>query len=137
MGKVLRDIYIILDKGVVIFKRVFNEKMDAQLFGAFLSALNTFAGEINEKGLSKFEIGIYKYILKRNKDLIFVANYAETTTAETAERELENVAKRFMENYSFEVIEKWDGNLVFFENFSKVIEESMETPFEKLKKSFW
>jgi len=61
--KVIQDIWIISDAGTVLFHRVFDKKVDEQLFGALMSALNSFAEQISTSGLSSFELEDKKYII--------------------------------------------------------------------------
>ena len=66
--KVVQDLWILSDSGIVLFSRVFNPKVNEQLFGALMSALNTFANELSSGGLSSFELSSIRFtILKYNK----------------------------------------------------------------------
>ncbi|KKL49455.1 hypothetical protein LCGC14_2315320, partial [marine sediment metagenome] len=40
MAKLIQDIWIMADSGVVLFHRVFNKQIDAQLFGGLMTALS-------------------------------------------------------------------------------------------------
>ncbi|KKM72420.1 hypothetical protein LCGC14_1420660, partial [marine sediment metagenome] len=40
MAKLIQDIWILAESGIVLFHRVFNKQIDAQLFGALMTALN-------------------------------------------------------------------------------------------------
>ena len=46
--KILRDIWILTDSGIVLFHRTYDQDLDEQLFGSLLSALNSFAEEISK-----------------------------------------------------------------------------------------
>ena len=63
MTKVVQDFWIITHAGKVLFKRVFNVKMHAQLFGALLSALTSFSKEITNSGLTNFQSSSYKFTI--------------------------------------------------------------------------
>ena len=43
MGKLLRDIWILTTTGVTLFNRVISEKINPQIFGGIMSALNIIA----------------------------------------------------------------------------------------------
>ncbi|MFX0186417.1 MAG: hypothetical protein ACFE8A_01645 [Candidatus Hodarchaeota archaeon] len=54
--KVVQDLWILLDSGIVLFSRVYNPKINQQLFGSLMTALNSFAGELAAGGLTSFEL---------------------------------------------------------------------------------
>jgi hypothetical protein len=126
-----------LTHGVVIFKRVYDERVDSQLFGGFMSALNSFASQIDEGGISNFELGTKKFILRRKNDLVFIANCDTKEKNKNAEKELENVVERFFKRYPEDMVKNWSGNAAFFDEFTSDIEASLQTALDKLKDSFW
>ena len=54
--KVLQDVWILHKSGIVVFHRPFKESVSPQLFGAMMSALNTFSEQLADGGLSNFEL---------------------------------------------------------------------------------
>ena len=71
---ILQDIWIISHTGTVLFSRVFEAQMEQQLFGALMSALNTFAEQLSGGGLSNFELSEKKFVLKKTGSYTFVAS---------------------------------------------------------------
>ena len=63
---ILQDIWILSHSGTVLFSRVFEPQMENQLFGALMSALNTFAEQLADGGLSNFELSEKKFVFKEN-----------------------------------------------------------------------
>ena len=53
------------EEGIVLFSRVFNPKVDDQLFGGLMSALNTFAESLSDGGLSNFELSDKRFALMK------------------------------------------------------------------------
>ena len=137
MVKIIQDIWILKSEGVVLFKRVFNEKMDAQLFGGFMSALNALAGQLDKSGLSNFELGDKKYAIIKNSDLVFIANFNKNSKPKKAEEELKEVVNKFFNTFQFDEITSWKGDLSYFERFKDVISESLETVEDKLTDALW
>lgn len=135
--KLLRDIYILKTDGTVMFKRVFKEKMDAQLFGGFLSALETFASQMNDSGLSSFDLGDKRYIVIRHDDMYFVANYNKKIKQKKAEQELRSVMHHFTETYLVELAAGWNGDTSTFQGFEEAINESLEDLINTFEKAFW
>ncbi len=43
MVKLIQDLWILSNSGIVVFSRAFDQKVDEQLFGGLMSALDTFA----------------------------------------------------------------------------------------------
>jgi hypothetical protein len=122
--------------GTVLFSRVFQEKLDGQMFGGFMSALETFASQLDEHGLSSFEIGSKKFILKKEQGNYFVANFDKKVNPKKAQAELEEIAKKFMNAYQIELM-TFRGNVETFKGFEKEIAESLEEVVSKFQASFW
>ena len=137
MSKLLQDIWILMDSGIVLFHRVFNEKIDANLFGGFLSALNSFAEEIAEKGLSNFEIADKKFTIVKNGNYIFIANASTKHNPRKIKDELNNVIKKFFQTYPMNLLDNWNGDVSLFSDFKEIINESTEDIIDKFRESFW
>ena len=73
MVKAIQDLWIQRTDGIVIFSRVFHKTMEDQLFGALLSALNSFAYEIANGGLTNFEIKNIRFTIIKKENLFFIA----------------------------------------------------------------
>lgn len=122
--------------GTLLFQRVFQEKLDGQLFSGFMSALQTFASQLDDHGLSSFEIGNKKFILKKEQDNFFVANFDKKVNPKKAQAELEDIAKKFLSNYQVELM-SFRGNIEVFKDFEKHIADSLEEVVSKFQASFW
>ena len=133
MGKILQDLWILKESGTVLFSRVFEEKMDDQLFGSLLSALNMFANEIAEGGISSFELSSKKYALMRLNELLFVGNGGRKAKEKRLMAEIEKVAQRFFKKYGENVLKSWDNDVNQFLGFKNIINDTLEDPVEK----FW
>jgi hypothetical protein len=137
LGKDLDDLWVMLNDGRLIFKNVKKEKVDGQLFGGFMSALNSFASQIAEGGINSFEMGSNRfYILKKNQ-LTFVANSDIKANAKNVFNQLETIAKRFNRRYPILELMTWDGDLDYFQDFSQDLEGYSQDPILKLKNSLW
>ncbi len=136
MGKVVQDLWILNDSGIVLFCRVFDSKVNEQLFGALMAALSTFAKELSEGGLSSFDLSSIRFtILKSNYndiEYLFVANSARKVKEKKVQDELSKISEGFFEKYS-NVLENWDSDINVFSDFENVIESSLEDPIKK----FW
>jgi hypothetical protein len=137
LAKVIRDIWILFQGGTVIFQRTYGNQIDAQLFGGFMSALNTFAQQIYDKGLSGFELGNLVFFCKKEKDLLFIINTDKKANKKQVYSELEILINKFVKSYPPEIFNNWKGDVSIFENFKNKIEESLETPVQKLRDAFW
>ncbi len=74
MGRIIQDIWIMDYDGSVMFQRLFDHNLNSDLLGGFISALNTFAMQFDENGLSDFELGTKRFVIARNDDLLFITN---------------------------------------------------------------
>lgn len=137
MTKLIQDIWILDDSGIVLYHRVFDEKVDADLFGGLLSALNSFAEELSKGGLSNFELANKKFSLLKRKNYLFIANSSKKHNLKRVNQELNNIMNKFFELYQENLLNKWNGDTRIFSNFENEIEESLEGIIEKLEKAFW
>jgi len=95
MVKILRDIWIMLETGTVVYKRVFDETINAQLFGSMMSALKTFSTEMSSEGLKSFELGNLKFTIKDQNEILFVVN-----SAVNVKQKKTKIRKIIQKNYS-------------------------------------
>ncbi len=133
--KVIQDLWILTNTGVVLFNRVYEAQMKTQLFGALMSALNSFAEKLAEGGLSNFELSDKRFVIMKKKDNIYVANCSKKTKEKKVIEQLETVSSRFIDKYS-DVLENWDNDISVFSDFEKEIEGSLEAPIKKFWEGF-
>lgn len=121
----LQDIWILYKSGIVIFHREFNETVSPQAFGAMMSALNTFAEQLADGGLSNFELNNKRFTIIKKYDLIFIANSSKRFNQKKINRELEKISKKFLKLYS-EKLENYKGQIGAFTQFEEIIVDSLE-----------
>jgi len=136
MGKVLQDIWIVNDSGLALFSRVYDEKINAQLFGGFMSALDSFAHEISDSGVDSFDIRNKRFSFLKRNNILFVANSEKKYKENKVHKELNKIIERFFELYE-DKLKNWNGEMDIFSGFQKEITESIEDPINKFEKSFW
>jgi len=137
MTKLLRDIWILAESGLVMFHRVFNKKIDANLFGGMLTALNSFAEELSEGGLSNFELANKRFTVAKEGNYLFIANAEKKNSIKKVKIELEKLKKRFFEFYPENLLLNWNGDTSMFNDFGDKIEDSLELTALKLEEAFW
>lgn len=136
MVKVIQDLWILEESGTVLFDRVFDEKIDKNLFGAMMSALNSFAAELAEGGLSSFSLSQKNFSLIKRKNCLFIASYPKKSREKKVIEELKKISKRFVNLYK-EDLEHFEGEITNFKKFELEIEDSLEQVVNKLQKGFW
>ncbi len=136
-SKILQDIWIMNEGGTVIFDRVFDEKVDPQLFGALMTALNTFAEEISEGGLSNFELSNVRFTILKKESLLFITNSDSKVKSKKVQQELMLVVDKFFKLYPQKIFTEWDGDITIFAKFKNEIEDSLDDPVKKMQKAFW
>lgn len=132
MGNVIRDLWILTETGIVIFHREFDQKIEEQLFGGMLSALNSFAEAISEGGLSSFEIAGTRFSILKKKSCLIIANSSKNVKKKKVLNELGVIADQFCERFPEEFILNWNGDISLFESFEMAIKDSLESV-----KQFW
>jgi len=137
MVKVIQDLWILTDAGIVLFNRVYDPKVSAQLFGALMTALDSYSKEIGmgHGGINNFEIKNIRFTIIRNRNLLFVANSSKKFKEKKVLNELDKISERFITKYSefFNDFENWNMEISMFSNFEEEIEDTLENPVKK----FW
>ncbi|MFX1238925.1 MAG: hypothetical protein ACFFAS_08450 [Promethearchaeota archaeon] len=126
MPQILQDIWILTQSGVAVYQRVFDKKLDEQLFAMLMSALNSFAEEISEGGLSNFEIKDKRFNIVKRNCFLFIATSDPKVKGKKVTAELENISNKFFNRYPEEVLCNWDSDVKIFEDFEQEIVESAE-----------
>ena len=136
MGKVLQDIWILSDSGVTLFSRVFDEKINAQLFGGFMSALDSFAHTFSDTGIESFELSNKRFSFLKRNNILFIANSEKKYKEKKVHKELDIIIERFIQLYG-DKLKNWHGDIDIFHGFKKEIKESLEDRIKKFEKKFW
>ncbi|TFF94005.1 MAG: hypothetical protein EU543_02315 [Promethearchaeota archaeon] len=136
MGKILRDLWILSSDGITMYSRVYNPKVNEQLFGAIMSAINKFAEKVADGGISSFELSDIKFSIIKKNEILFVANADLEEKDKRINQELSSISDKFFEVYSDE-LEKWDGDVSIFSEFEEKIKNSLQDTVKKFKKAFW
>ncbi|MFW9971433.1 MAG: hypothetical protein ACFFDF_14660 [Candidatus Odinarchaeota archaeon] len=123
--KVLQDIWILEKSGIVIFHREFDKTVSPQLFGAMMSALDMFAEQLIEGGLSNFDLKDTRFTLIKKLNLIFVATSSKRYKQKKVNKELEKISEKFINLYS-EELKSFQGKIGAFGDFIYKIEASLE-----------
>ena len=130
--KVLQDIWILEKSGIVIFHRVFDEVVSPQLFGAMMSALNMFAEQLTDGGLSNFELNNKGFTINKSEELLFIANSAKKHKQKKVNKALEKVTKKFLKLYA-DKVKDFKGEIGVYSEFKEVIEDTLEDKTDE----FW
>lgn len=133
----LQDIWILDESGATIYSRVFDPKVNEQLFGALMSALNQFAEQVSEGGISSFELSDTRFNILKKKDYLFIAN-SESGKNKKAKKELNKICETFFDLYGQKIESgDWDGDVTLFEDFGEHIEDSLKSTLKQFKDAFW
>jgi len=136
LAKIFQDLWIMSANGVVLFSRVFAKTVDDQLFGGLMSALNAFAEELTEGGLTNFELSNKRFSIMKKNDLLFIANSALKVKDKKLRVEIAKIAEKFFLKYTENVLENWEKggcDVSIFNNFIDDIQDALENPMKK----FW
>ncbi|MFX1392289.1 MAG: hypothetical protein ACFFAH_01830 [Promethearchaeota archaeon] len=132
--KIIQDLWILTSAGVVLFKRVYDAKINAQMFGALLSALSSFSRENVSGELTSFELRSIRFTIVKKNRFLFVCNSSKRIKEKRVQEELEDIANEFFKKYPIEWLKnEWDQDVSVFNDFEKDIEFALEDPVTK----FW
>lgn len=135
--KVIQDIWILNDAGAVLFNRVLDKKVDEQLIGALISALNLLAEELEKGGLSNFEIKDKKYIILKQHGISFIVNSPKKAKEKKVKEEMKRIVDKFFNLYSKDILDNWDNDINLFSDFENHIKDSLQDTIDKFEKAFW
>ncbi len=135
MPQIIEDIWILTDCGVAVFQKVGNKKLDEQLFAMLMSALNSFAEELAEGGLSNFEIKDKRFSIVKKNNFLFIATSSPKIKDKKVMTELDIVSNKFFERYPEDVICNWNNDIEFFADFDEVLTQTQNA--EKRVQSFF
>ena len=135
--KIIQDIWIISEAGAVLYHRVFDKNVDEQLIGALMSALNLLAEELEQEGLSSFEIKEKKYFITKQNQISFIVNSSKKSKEKKVKEELRSIATKFSKLYPKEFFNNWDNDISIFDDFEKQIKDSLQDTINKFENAFW
>ena len=135
--KILKDLWILTENGVVLFSRVFDQTINPQLFGGLMSALNTFAEKLTDGGISNFEMSDLRFVIVKRRSFLFIGSSLNKTKEKKVIDELKLISDMFFEVYN-EILINWDNDVNYFSDFGDHIDKSLEKqPLKNLKDAFW
>lgn len=123
--RVIQDLWILSDAGLLLYKRIYDEKIDAQMYGSLMSALISFTQEIIEGGLKTIELDFIRFTVLKVSDFLFVANSSKKIKEKKVQEELRKISQKFFQLYSLDWFKnKWRNEPRDFEDFGKEIKDS-------------
>nr|MDO8113217.1 hypothetical protein [Candidatus Sigynarchaeota archaeon] len=122
----LDELWIMQQDGILLYYRVAEEKQNQALFGSFMSAIEAFANKIDLGNMTSFKLGSKKFILKKNHDLYFIADFPAGINLKKAEAVLSDLSNLFISTYHDE-LRDFSGNITPFKGFDDKIKEYMDT----------
>lgn len=137
MTKIIRDLWILTSTGLTLFSKVSDEeRIKPQLFGALMSALNTFAEKLSDGGISNFEMSNIRFVIVKRRDFLFVGSAPNKVKEKKVIGELKIISDKFFEVYTQEILTNWDNDISIFSDFGIYVEQSLD-PTQKLKEALW
>ena len=126
MVQLIKDLWILTESGTTVFSRVLDPRINPQLFGALMSAINIFAEKLGKGGISNFEVSKIKFSIIKEKNFLFVVTSSKTIKSKKIYNELKYISTRFFELYPKEMLKKWNSDVGLFATFSHSIKGSLE-----------
>jgi hypothetical protein len=123
--KILKDLWVLTDNGIVLFSKVFDQKVNPQLFGALMSALNKFAEALSDGGISSFEKSDLRFVIIKRRSFLFIGSSLTKMKEKKVIEELMRISDTFFRVYAKDLI-NWDSDVSIFSNFGVFIDKSLE-----------
>ncbi len=125
VSKILKDIWVLTDNGIVLFSKVFDQKVNPQLFGALMSALNKFAEALSDGGISSFDKSDLRFVIIKRRSFLFIGSSLTKTKEKKVIDELMRISDIFFRIYAKNLI-NWDNDVSVFSDFGDYIDKSLE-----------
>ncbi len=125
MVNILQDIWIIDISGIVLYHRVYNKKIDDQLFGGLMCAINKVAEMIIETKITSINFGYKCFGILKKENILFIANSNENIGSRTINYELELIAHKFLNLYREHLKNEIIVDLSPFNDFTREIKDSL------------
>ena len=122
LPKILIDFWVLTDNGIVLYSKVSDQKVNPQLFGALMSALNKFAEKLTEGGISNFEMSDLRFVVIKRRNFLFIGSSSNKTKEKKVIDELMLISDQFFNLYA-EILVDWDNNIETFDDFGDYIEK--------------
>ncbi|HUW90915.1 MAG TPA: hypothetical protein VMV43_10440 [Candidatus Nanopelagicaceae bacterium] len=125
MPRTLIDFWVLTDNGIVLYSKVSDQKVNPQLFGALMSALNKFAEKLTDGGISNFEMSDLRFVIIKRRRFLFIGSSSNKTKEKKVIDDLLLISDQFFELYA-EALINWDNNVETFSDFGDHIEQFLE-----------
>jgi len=123
--KILKDFWVLTDNGIVLYSKVYDQKVNPQLFGALMSALNKFAEALSDGGISSFEKTDIRFVIIKRRRFLFIGTTSIKTKEKKVIEELLLISDTFFRIYAKDLID-WDSDVSVFSSFGEFIDNSLE-----------
>jgi len=125
MPKIIKDLWVLTDNGIVLFSKMYDQKVNPQLFGALMSALNKFAEALSDGGISSFEKADLRFVIMKRRKFLFIGSSLKKMKEKKVIDELKQISDIFFRIYAKDLI-NWDSNVSIFSSFGDYIDKSLE-----------
>ena len=125
MTKIIKDFWVLTDSGIVLFSKMYDQKVNPQLFGALMSALNKFAEALTDGGISSFEKSDLRFVIMKRRKFLFIGSSLKKTKENKVIEELKQISDIFFRIYAEDLI-NWGSDVSIFSSFGDYIDKSLE-----------
>lgn len=124
MPPTFEEIWIVRADGAMLFHKADGEeRVQKDLFGGFISAINTVASMLDKGGLESIELGGKKLSMVKQENVFFIGSHDRKAKHEKVSKLLRVIADTFFDRYDVEIVETWRGNTVQFSGFADAIDD--------------
>ena len=123
--KILKDFWVLTDNGIVLFSKGYDQKVNPQLFGALMSALNKFAEALSDGGISSFDKSDLRFVIIKRRNYLFIGSSSIKMKEKKVIDELMQISDTFFRIYAKNLI-NWDNDVSVFSDFGVFIDKSFE-----------
>jgi hypothetical protein len=125
MPRIVIDFWVLTANGIVLYSKVSDQKVNPQLFGALMSALNKFAEKLTDGGITNFEMSDLRFVVIKRRNLLFIGSSSNKTKEKKVIDDLMLISDQFFKVYN-EVLTNWDNNVENFSDFGDYIDQFLE-----------
>ena len=125
MPRIVIDFWVLTANGIVLYSKVSDQKVNPQLFGALMSALNKFAEKLTDGGISNFEMSDLRFVVIKRRNFLFIGSSSNKTKEKKVIDDLLLISDQFFNLYA-DALQNWDNIVETFSDFGDYIFKFLE-----------
>ncbi|HME55589.1 MAG TPA: hypothetical protein VKM55_25510 [Candidatus Lokiarchaeia archaeon] len=132
----IHDLWIMRENGIVLYQKCSGDVINGDLFGGFMSAINSVAALMSNSDIQSMIMGNKKLSMIKRHGILFIAFHDKRDRESKVDKKLVELSRLFFKQYTPDMLENWQGNTEIFTTLNKEIDNIFMTYDEIAKQIF-